>query len=98
MRLGTHLAHGSNNTDGLVARDERELGNELALVDVLLEVSPWAGLQGTTLDFLLVLEAPSAVISEGYDRSLPGLFRTHHKPSPSREYRHLEALEEESPQ
>jgi len=29
------VAHGDDDTDSLMARDERELGDELALVDVL---------------------------------------------------------------
>lgn len=48
-------------------------------------------LQETTPEFLLVEE-------EDFARFLPSPFRTHHKPSLSRERRHLEAREEESPQ
>lgn len=42
----TYLALGSNNTDGLVARNQRELGNELAFVDVLgsnVSMEPFSG-------------------------------------------------------
>lgn len=38
----TYLALGSNNTDGLVARNQGELGNELAFVDVLGSMSAWS--------------------------------------------------------
>ena len=35
----TYRAHGSDNTNGFMARDQGELGNELALVDVLCKSS-----------------------------------------------------------
>lgn len=54
-------------------------------------------LQESTSEFLLVEAAPSQQEKE-FHRFLPSPFRTHHKPSPSRERRFREAQEEEPPQ